>query len=300
MNNPFSLVRSALLGFAEIVLPPRCAGCGDGVPVEEPFCARCLLGVEAVDGACPRCALPLPPSGSPVAAPCLGCLRAPPPWRTARAPYAFAGEVAIAIRRWKLGGDATLTRPLAQLLAPSLPPCDALVPVPLHPRRLRARGFNQSALLARAARRIGLATGSPLPAGNPRPSGARKGPALPPPAFASLTAPGAQVVATSLATHDRRAERLEDRLGDRLPPVEELLDRVLDTPPQSHLDAPARRANLRRAFALRARASAVRGRHLCLVDDVLTTGATAEACARVLLRAGARRVDVLTLARTLP
>ena len=63
------------------------------------------------------------------------------------------------------------------------------------------------------------------------------------------------------------------------------------------LDAAARKRNLRQAFALSERA-AVSGRHLALVDDVLTTGATAETLARLLLRAGARRIDVYCLART--
>ena len=66
---------------------------------------------------------------------------------------------------------------------------------------------------------------------------------------------------------------------------------------QQELDAAARKRNLRQAFALSERA-AVTGLHLALVDDVLTTGATAEALARLLLSAGARRVDVYCLART--
>ncbi len=76
-----------------------------------------------------------------------------------------------------------------------------------------------------------------------------------------------------------------------------VLERVLDTPAQQQLDAATRRRNLRQAFAF-ATAADVKGRHLALVDDVLTTGATAEALARLLKRAGAERVDVYCLART--
>ena len=78
---------------------------------------------------------------------------------------------------------------------------------------------------------------------------------------------------------------------------EDLLLRPQDTAAQQELDARARRRNLRRAFALAA-PPAVAGRRVAIVDDVLTTGATAEALAGLLRRAGAARVDVYCLART--
>ncbi len=76
------------------------------------------------------------------------------------------------------------------------------------------------------------------------------------------------------------------------------LARVHSTPPQTARDRAARRRNVRGAFAVR-RPSCVAGRRVLLVDDVMTTGATADECARVLRAAGARRIDVLTLARVL-
>jgi ComF family protein len=88
-------------------------------------------------------------------------------------------------------------------------------------------------------------------------------------------------------------------------PVWHVLRRRRATPPQTALDGAARRANVRDAFALggwlpgaadRARRQ-VEGRRLVLVDDVLTTGATLEACARVLVDAGAREVSAVTVAR---
>jgi len=83
----------------------------------------------------------------------------------------------------------------------------------------------------------------------------------------------------------------------KLPVDEHLLERIVDTPPQQQLDAATRRRNLRQAFRV-APAANIEGRHLALVDDVLTTGATAEALAQLLKRAGAARVDVYCLART--
>lgn len=75
------------------------------------------------------------------------------------------------------------------------------------------------------------------------------------------------------------------------------LRRVIDTPAQQQLDAATRKRNLRKAFAL-SPDSQVNGLHVALVDDVLTTGATAESLARLLKKAGAARVDVYCLART--
>ncbi|MDU9390941.1 ComF family protein [Pseudomonas sp. zfem002] len=82
-----------------------------------------------------------------------------------------------------------------------------------------------------------------------------------------------------------------------IPCASDLLSRPRDTPAQQALDARARRRNLKNAFAL-ADPAAIEGRHVALVDDVLTTGATAQALARLLRDGGAARVDVYCLART--
>jgi ComF family protein len=88
------------------------------------------------------------------------------------------------------------------------------------------------------------------------------------------------------------AQRVARRLG--VPARPRWLRRVRATRPQSDLDASERRANVRGAF----RASPeVAGRHVLVVDDVLTTGATLGECARALRDGGARRVGALTVAR---
>jgi ComF family protein len=76
------------------------------------------------------------------------------------------------------------------------------------------------------------------------------------------------------------------------------LARTRHTPPQTARDRAERARNVRGAFAVR-RPARVAGRRILLVDDVMTTGATADECARVLRAAGAERIDVLTLARVL-
>ena len=121
---------------------------------------------------------------------------------------------------------------------------------------------------------------------------------------ASLLTPGAVLVAVPL--HPRRqrergfnqADLLAEELARRahLRVAGAALVRRIDTPSQTGLTAAARRANMAGAFAVRRRAQ-VAGRVVVLVDDVLTTGATARACARVLLQAGAMEIRLLTAAR---
>jgi len=77
-----------------------------------------------------------------------------------------------------------------------------------------------------------------------------------------------------------------------------LLAKIRETEPQVNLSGAARRENLRGAFAVtRSGQAAIRGRKVVLVDDVITTGATAEAATKALLAAGATSVDVLAVAR---
>lgn len=90
------------------------------------------------------------------------------------------------------------------------------------------------------------------------------------------------------------AHALADRTGVACAP--DALIRIRATPSQGRLSRAARERNVQGAFKVRPAADVV-GRRIVLVDDVLTTGATASACARTLLRAGANSVDVLTLAR---
>ncbi len=137
------------LALLALLYPARCSSC-DG-PCEEgaAFCELCGISLEAIAVACPRCGFPSESDGAARAGPCLACLKRAPPFRTAEAPFLFGGALARAVRRLKWGRQPELGRPLGALLPKRLlEAADLVVPVPLHPRRLRAREFNQSALLA--------------------------------------------------------------------------------------------------------------------------------------------------------
>jgi ComF family protein len=126
-----------LLG--DLLSPPQCAACESAVPRRHVFCASCAPTVE-------RCAAESAPAGGPA----LAEGDEVNPVQVAFGYY--GGALATAIRRLKYEDRPHLARPLGELLRGACriaeTRAEAVVPVPLHPRRLVARGYNQSALLA--------------------------------------------------------------------------------------------------------------------------------------------------------
>ncbi len=214
---------------------PACAA--DIHPVVSPFCTRCGLmfpGRAGEDHACGK------------------CITAPKKFHKARSFGVYDGCLMALIHLLKYRGKVQVAPPLGRLLFQTFqthwPPggIDAVIPVPLHARRFRRRGFNQSHLMVRDwPKRVRPGEKDPL-----------------------------------------AVDILRDGLR-----------RVRATAPQVRMDREARRANIAGAFEV-SRPDSVSGRRILLVDDVYTTGATVEECAKVLLRNGAVRVDVLTLAQT--
>jgi ComF family protein len=223
-----------------VVFPARCAACTRAVrlPRLGPLCEACWATV-------PRHGSPLCPCGAAAHRGCGRCRRGVNPILRGASLGPYEGALRVLVHQLKYRGRRAVAGRLAEelLRAPAvntlLSAGCVVVPVPLHPRRRRQRGFNQSELLARALAR---------------------------------------------------------RRGCRLEPG--ALVRRRDTPPQTGLSAAARRANLRDAFFVRRRAP-LAGRAVVLVDDVFTTGATARACARALVQAGASEVRLITAARVL-
>ncbi|MEW8505951.1 MAG: ComF family protein [Candidatus Thiodiazotropha sp.] len=228
------------INYIQSLLYPRdCLLCGAGGDFEHHFCPHCLNSLPYNLHACPCCALPLP---THVASSqhCGRCVAHPPDYTETIAAMTYQPPVNRLIGMLKFHNRLHLAEPLAKFLIERLGEGierpDLLIPVPLHPLRLRQRGFNQSAEIARVlARRY------------------------------------------------------------RLPQDWRLCRRVKHTPAQAELKREARRKNLRRAFEV---CADVRGAHLVVVDDVITTGATVTELCRVLKRAGAKRIDVWAVART--
>ena len=134
--------------WAHALLPPRCLVCtepgADGIDL----CAACREALPWNRCACARCGLPLA-----LAAPaCPACLRRPPPFAATAAVFRYGFPLDRLVPRFKFHGDLAAGALLAGLLAPTLaaaPRPQALVPVPLHRRRLRERGYDQALELAR-------------------------------------------------------------------------------------------------------------------------------------------------------
>jgi ComF family protein len=130
----------------DLLFPPRCAGCRrPGVWL----CPSCLAGVERVSGpTCTRCGRPFHRTEL-----CPACRSGAFALKYVRAPFFFEGVVQEAVHGLKYRGRRVLAGPLGDLLADYLHslswPAAAIAPVPLHGERQRARGYNQSALLAR-------------------------------------------------------------------------------------------------------------------------------------------------------
>jgi ComF family protein len=230
----------------DLVLPRVCVVCSAqlGAPERELVCGRCWLRAQPLpQPRCHRCGHPIDTRRTAVA--CGWCALLPPFVRAARSGYALPGGSAEAIvHALKYGGWPATAVGMGRRLALLRFPDDvereraALVPVPLAASRRRARGYNQSAELARA-----------------------------------LSAAWA------------------------VPVREDLVERCRATATQTRLTPGERSRNVSGAFRACADRAFLRGLHLVLVDDVVTTAATLNACATALHAGGARILSYVTFGR---
>ncbi|MCJ7705616.1 MAG: ComF family protein [Desulfobacterales bacterium] len=232
--------------FLQFLLPSQCHCCERFLEEgQKGICPDCLSKIRWIEP--PLCTL----CGAPFLSreienhPCGACLIRGKYFTMARALGYYKGPLREAIHRWKYEEKSYLTLFFGGKLAEGFhhywnpQSFDLLIPVPLHPKRLRERGFNQALLLVK---------------------------------------------------------ELSQRT--RIPYSKGLLRKRKPTPPQVNLSGGEREKGVRGSFHIQ-RDEEIKGKSILLVDDVYTTGATVNECSKVLLKAGAERVDVLTIAHAI-
>lgn len=237
-----ALLASAFRSALDIALPPLCASCREPLGDGTGLCASCWSKLSLIEPPyCARLGIPFSYDAGPGLL-SMEAIANPPAYEHARAAVRYDDIARDLVHAYKYGDRIDLgpllarwmTRAGAELLAEA----DALIPVPLHWRRLWARRFNQSATLAR------------------------------------------------------------EISNGRIPVLHGALKRARATAQQVGLSKAQRAENVQGAFRVPAEAKGdIAGRRILLVDDVMTSGATADTCARALLRGGAKAVDVLVFAR---
>ncbi len=226
----------------QFFFPPQCYCCETFLPEGlRGLCSDCLSGIRWIEPPlCTKCGIPFLSPGEKSHL-CGSCLDQNRFFTMSRALGYYEGPFREAIHRWKYEGKVYLSPLFGEWMARdffqhwTIDLFDLVIPVPLHPQRLRERGFNQALLLAK---------------------------------------------------------ELSRRTG--IPYRMQVLEKTKPTVPQVSLNGREREKGVKGAFHLMDEGE-VKEKGILVVDDVYTTGATVNECARVLLAGGAKRVDVFTL-----
>lgn len=234
MSNPGALIHRLLTHASGVLMAQDCFVCG-AESGDSAVCEACRQALPRhAAQACPVCALP-----ARDATVCGRCRQSPPAFDATRAVFDYAFPVDAMVHALKYRHRLSLARFVAGELAAALgssPAVDIVLAMPLHPRRLAERGFNQAVEIARPLSRM---------------------------------------------------------LG--LPLELSMASRIRDTPAQARLGRRERVRNLQGAFDC---GDGLAAKRVLVVDDVMTTGATLDALAVALRRAGASAVSNLVVART--
>ncbi|CDO38782.1 ComF family protein [Novosphingobium sp. KN65.2] len=234
----------ALAPLVDLVFPPRCPLCGEGIAAQTGLCSTCWsqLAIPG-DPSCAACSRPFA-EGTGEGTICAPCLASPPRHDGIAAATLYNDVSRKLVLSLKHGNRISLAPMMAGLMRAKLPFVDetwVVVPVPLHRWRIWKRGYNQSAELAR------------------------------------------EICKVTLARH-----------------CVDLLERRKATPSLGGLGRKARKRMLSGAIDLNPRrVPQAQGAKIVLVDDVMTSGATSDACVAALKRAGAETVVIACFSRVL-
>lgn len=283
------------------LLPPTCSLCRQNHAQPTPICHDCINGLPRNEHACCRCAEPshhLDERGS-----CYRCRVKSPVFVSVTAPFLMTGPVQQLIHQWKFEGHTTLSPVLAALLAKHLIRLQKVEADTLKVNTLLGLANHHAVPQARPSSATSLGTEDPGYAAEdlPHASAAADSAAQSSPVAAEHLIPKYLV---PIPSHWRRRwHRGFDQtwlLANNLTrlcgiPVVQGLRRTRFATAQHQLSRYERTANMQDAFAAQIRLT---GGHIALIDDVVTTGATATAATQALLAAGADSVEVWCLART--
>lgn len=217
-------------------LPAVCVLCHHYHYDKYAVCQTCTSFLVRIKHGCRTCRLPI---DNPQVDQCGFCIKRKPAYDRVITAYSFEEPLRALLHEFKYRQALYLRTFMAQLMLDAKPPeiyqPDCLVPVPMHPKKLRERGFNQAAELTKIlAKKLNLSL--------------------------NLT----------------------------------LCEKTINTAAQVNLNGKHRNRNLQKAFT----AKVSHYQHVTLIDDLLTTGSTANALALTLKKQGVKRVDVWCLART--
>ena len=237
-------MRDKLLSIAQSIrLPSICVLCNQFNQGSNSICNYCIDLLPTLGPSCTHCAQPLFQEDYLI---CGHCIKNPPYFDRALVKYPFEEPLRTLLHRFKYHNALYLGSFLSQLIlnawnaginkpqSSSQPQC--LIPVPMHPKKLKLRGFNQSVLLA-------------------------------------------QFLAKKL----------------KIPYDFRSCEKIVNTKAQASLDGEQRQKNLKGAF----RIDPLPYEHIAIVDDLLTTGSTANELARTLKNSGVKQVDIWCCARTI-
>ncbi len=255
-----SALKKTIRLFEQLLYPIKCLKCGVYIDpdmitphtMEACFCDHCMAsGFYSIDSPfCTKCGVKFHKSFNENHM-CEACLKKPLTLDRVRAALEYKGIIKDAIPLFKYHSKLSIAKVFENILFDTFlhhyaeSGIDIIMPIPLHKKKLRKRGFNQAFLLIR-----------------------------------------------NFVKHYQQA-------FDQ-PPSWEIdtisLARIKITQPQTGFDIDQRKANLKNAFKV-VNQKIIDNKHILLIDDVFTTGATCNEAARVLLKHGAKKVDALVLAR---